>query len=83
MAADDSQEKERNEAQIELAQRLAAAYTSYVAGYSGVDYLLKQTREHGDVGEFWKELAEFISLAMAGRLDADSQLKDMVAKYIQ
>ena len=83
MMANKLQDTESNEAQLELAQRLASAYTSYVAGYSGVDYLLKQTREHGDVGEFWKDLAEFVSLAMAHRGEASSRFKEMVTKYIQ
>jgi hypothetical protein len=83
MTTNKAQQNESDEAQLELAQRLAAAYTSYVAGYRGVDSLLKRTREDGDVGQFWKDLAEFVSLAMAGRREANAQFKEMITKYVQ
>jgi hypothetical protein len=66
----------------ELARRLAAAYVSYMAGYRGVDYLLKRKYKPA---QFWKDLAEFVAKALAGQLDAEDDLKfrEAATKYIQ
>ena len=67
---------------IGLAKRFACSYASYTAGYRGVDYMLKRTEDE-DVGPFWKDLAEFVSYAMAHRAEANTQFKQIVTKYIQ
>jgi hypothetical protein len=67
----------------ELARRIAAAYTSYVAGYAGVDYVLK--KYPGEVGSLWLEVAELLFRVMSasqGPID-DLQLAEIVTKYIQ
>jgi hypothetical protein len=66
----------------ELARRLAAAYVSYMAGYRGVDYLLKRQYKPA---QFWEDLAEFVSKALAGQLEIeeDLRLREAVTKYIQ
>lgn len=48
----------------EYARRIAAAYTSVWAGYSGVDYLLKRTER---VGDFWYAIAEAVQKAFLER----------------
>jgi hypothetical protein len=66
----------------ELARRLAAAYVSYVAGYRGVDYLLKRPYKPA---RFWRDLAEFVSKTLAGQLEIEEDLRfrEAVTKYIQ
>jgi hypothetical protein len=66
----------------ELARRLAAAYVSYMAGYRGVDYVLKRKYKPA---QFWKDLAELISKALAGQLEIEEELRlrEVVTKYIQ
>ncbi|HEV2398783.1 MAG TPA: hypothetical protein VGS27_17695 [Candidatus Sulfotelmatobacter sp.] len=66
----------------ELARRLAAAYVSYIAGYRGVDYLLKRKYKPA---KFWKDLAAFVSKALAGQseIEEDLRLREAITKYIQ
>lgn len=68
------------EANIELGRRLAAAYVSYVAGYSGVDRVLRRTERAGD---FWNDLAEILFKVMSDRPVDDLRFLDVVTKYTQ
>ena len=47
----------RDEAVINLAERIAAAYVSYVSGHKGVDRTLKIVRGH-KLGQFWLTTAD-------------------------
>jgi hypothetical protein len=69
-----------DEALNELGRRLGAAYASYFAGYKGVDRLLRQTE---DVGAFWKELADLVSVAIREGGEEDQRLRDILSKYVQ
>lgn len=68
------------EANVELGRRLAAAYASYIAGYSGVDRVLKRTER---AGEFWNDLAGVLFRAMSGRPVDDLRFLEVINKYIQ
>jgi len=70
----------QEEASVELGRRLAAAYASYIGGYSGVDRILKRTER---AGEFWNDLADILFKAMSGRSVDDLRFREVITKYIQ
>lgn len=62
---------------IDLAMRLASAYTSHAMRYAGIDRTYKETKESGIVGEYWVELAKCIHKSMTDRELPRSSKRDI------
>jgi hypothetical protein len=57
-----------DEAPTNLAERIAAAYVSYLCGHKGVDRTSKVVRGH-KLGQFWLTTAEAMLKAFSARRD--------------